>query len=67
MKDQIEALKQYFDVEERGPEVHLHCKVCGRGWALPKEPQQIGSLLRLLDHARSHRRVVTKASAKGPR
>lgn len=64
MQDQIEALKVYFDVEECGAEVHLYCKVCGRGWALPKEPQQIGSILRLLDHARSHRRVVTKASAK---
>ena len=43
MLDQIEALKQYFDVEERGAEVHLYCKVRRRGWALPKEGQQIGS------------------------
>ena len=50
MPDPIQALKEYFDVEECGAEVHLHCKVCGRGWALPKDAQQIGSVLRLLDH-----------------
>lgn len=54
MEDQIESLRHYYDIKEHGSEYQLYCKTCNRGWALPKSSQAIGSLLRLLDHARSH-------------
>jgi len=54
MEEQIESLREHYNIEVKGSEYHLCCKVCGRGWALPRGSQAVGALLRLLDHARSH-------------
>jgi hypothetical protein len=52
-KDKPPLPDQYFEAESVGNRWHLYCKRCGEGWSLSKDPQP-ESLLRLLDHARSH-------------
>lgn len=51
-------LPEYFEGDSKADHWEMWCKVCNRGWKLnkPRDGQEIaaGSLLHLLNHARSH-------------
>lgn len=47
-------LPDHFTSTSHGPDWHLYCRKCGRGWSLPKSNDRPGNLLHLLNHARSH-------------
>ena len=49
------SLARYFRVERHGKDYHIYCKTCGRGWSLAVDKVGVGALLKLLDHAHSHK------------
>jgi hypothetical protein len=45
---------EYFRAVSRGATWELWCKKCDEGYSIPKRDPRPGSLLFLLNHARSH-------------
>lgn len=54
MSEEKSPLPDHFDAKSVGGDWHLTCKVCKRRWALPKNNDHPGNILRLLNHAKSH-------------
>ena len=52
--EEIKGLDEYYKIEDNGKEWHLHCKKCGKGFALTKGSNHVGNRLALLNHVRSH-------------
>lgn len=53
--DDLDALKPYYRIETHGNSYHIYCKVCNCGWTLPVGKATVGTILKLLDHAHSHK------------
>jgi len=53
-KDNIEGMKQYFDVTERKGRYEFRCLKCQKGWSLASNNNHPGNYLHLLNHAYSH-------------
>lgn len=49
------SLENYFDFENAGLQWNMFCKKCKRGWSLPNDNAHPGNVLKLLDHAYSHK------------
>lgn len=54
-------LPDHFDAEDAGKNWNLWCKGCNKGWALPKDNNHPGNLLKLLEHAYSHKSKTKKS------
>ena len=65
MSDELEALRAHYRIEKHGDKRHLYCNVCGRGWSLPTGPVQPGNILKLLNHAYSHKQRTTNEHSHG--
>lgn len=46
------AIRDYYDVKDKGTEFHLFCKICKAGFSLKKTSNHPGNLLSLLNHYR---------------
>jgi hypothetical protein len=52
---QTPPLPEQFTAKSVGNQWHLRCRLCNRGWSLPKNNTHPGNLLALLNHAHSHK------------
>lgn len=55
-KHNIEGMKKYFNVVEKGGRYEFRCLKCQKGWALPATNNHPGNYLHMLNHAYSHKK-----------
>lgn len=55
-KDNIEGMKKFFRIVERGNQREFWCLKCKKGWGLPIGNNHPGNYLHMLNHAYGHKK-----------